>query len=85
MLIWLIDRSDVPDHPNLKVFMTHCGVSSVQEAAYVGVPLVGLPIFGDQVQNCKGVETAGVGVVLTFEEITSDSVISAVETVLQPR
>ncbi len=31
------------------VFMTHCGMHGVMEAIYHGVPMVGMPVFIDQV------------------------------------
>jgi UDP:flavonoid glycosyltransferase YjiC (YdhE family) len=36
-------------HPKVIVFMTHCGMHGVMEAIYHGVPMVGMPVFIDQV------------------------------------
>ena len=35
-------------HPNVKVFVTHCGMHGVIESLTFGVPMVGIPVFGDQ-------------------------------------
>ena len=35
--------------PRLKAFITHGGMNSILEALYFGVPLITLPVFGDQV------------------------------------
>ncbi|GAB0096857.1 UDP-glucuronosyltransferase 2B31-like [Sergentomyia squamirostris] len=53
-------QSDVLNHPNIKLFITHCGLMSVQEAAWFGVPIIGLPIFADQFLNIKVSVKAGV-------------------------
>jgi Glycosyl transferases, related to UDP-glucuronosyltransferase len=74
---------DVSDHKNLKVFMTHCGISSYQEAMHVGVPFIGIPIFGDQVHNCIRAVNSGAGVILDYDNITEDSVTWALKEVLQ--
>jgi hypothetical protein len=40
---------DVLGHSNTRAFMSHCGIHSVYEAAYHGVPLVGVPFMFEQV------------------------------------
>lgn len=47
---------DVLGHPNLRVFMTHCGVHSMWEAAFHGVPVVAVPFQFEQVKFglCRG-------------------------------
>ena len=42
-----------PAHPNVKVFISHCGMLGTQEALYAGTPMLGLPIFGDQPKNAQ--------------------------------
>ncbi|XP_069696750.1 UDP-glycosyltransferase UGT5-like [Periplaneta americana] len=43
-----LPQVDLLNHPNMRVFITHCGISSANEAAYSGVPVIGIPVFGDQ-------------------------------------
>ncbi|XP_059612716.1 uncharacterized protein LOC132259181 [Phlebotomus argentipes] len=56
-----IPQSDLLAHPNMKLFISHCGLLSTQEAAWYGVPILGLPVFGDQWQNIKLSTDHGVG------------------------
>ncbi|XP_055702672.1 UDP-glycosyltransferase UGT5-like [Phlebotomus papatasi] len=48
-----VPQSDLLEHPNLKLFISHCGLLSTQEAIWFGVPILGLPVFGDQFHNLK--------------------------------
>jgi len=44
---WIPQR-DILAHPNVKLFITHGGLLGTTEAIIEGVPVLGLPIFGDQ-------------------------------------
>lgn len=44
---WIPQR-DILAHPNVKLFITHGGLLGTTEAIVEGVPVLGLPIFGDQ-------------------------------------
>ena len=46
-----VPQQDILAHPNLKVFVTHGGLLSVQEALYHKTPLVGIPLGNDQRPN----------------------------------
>ena len=46
-----VPQQDVLAHQNLKVFVTHGGLLSVQEALYHSTPLVGIPLGNDQKPN----------------------------------
>jgi glucuronosyltransferase len=57
---WFPQR-DVLNHPNVKVFITQGGVQSTDEAVDSGVPLIGIPMMGDQFYNVKRYTDLGVG------------------------
>lgn len=51
LLVPQVDYNDVLGHPNARVFVSHCGLHSVYEAAYHGVPVVGVPFMFEQVRH----------------------------------
>jgi UDP:flavonoid glycosyltransferase YjiC (YdhE family) len=51
-------------HPNLRAFITHCGQNSLTEAAFAGVPVLGIPLFGDQLYNCWMAQHSKIGIQL---------------------
>jgi glucuronosyltransferase len=67
----------------VRLFITHGGLLSKQEAVHRGVPLVGIPIYGDQAFNVVKIVSAGLGVLLEFKNVTTGSVLWAVKEVLE--
>ncbi|CAH0599554.1 unnamed protein product [Chrysodeixis includens] len=49
---WLPQPS-VLAHPNIKLFITHGGQLSALEAVHAGVPMLAVPVFGDQPSNAE--------------------------------
>lgn len=69
---WL-PQDDILAHENIKLFISHGGLGGVAEAKYHGVPIVGVPIFGDQQGNIDAVVNDGWGIRLdltTLSEVT---------------
>ena len=44
-----LPQQDILAHKNLRLFITHCGMHGVMEAIFHAVPMVGMPVFVDQV------------------------------------
>ncbi|APO14006.1 EGT [Plodia interpunctella granulovirus] len=58
---WFSQR-EVLNHPHVRVFVTQGGVQSTDEAIDSGVPLIGLPMMGDQFFNVKRYTDLGIGI-----------------------
>ena len=72
-------QQDLLAHPNLKVFVTHGGLLSLQEAIFHQTPLVGVPLGNDQFQNILRAEENGYAVMLDWTNFTADSLYNAIE------
>jgi glucuronosyltransferase len=68
--------------PNVRLFITQGGLMSTQEAIDRGVPIVGIPIYGDQRYNLARAVSFGIGIQLDYENITTESVMWALNEVL---
>jgi glucuronosyltransferase len=67
----------------LKVFITHGGLLSIQESVYHGVPVIGIPIIGDQRMNVNAAVSAGYGYFLDLQLLEYDKLIlEAINTVI---
>lgn len=69
-------------HKNIKVFINHGGTLTTQEAIDKGVPLISLPIYGDQFLNIDKLEAKGVGVRLVYGTLTEKDVTEALAKVI---
>ena len=81
---WL-PQNDLLGHPKTKMFITHCGNNGQMEALYHGVPMIGFPIFGDQMYNCKRLDYHGYGVCLNSLDFKADDLVRAVNDIIQNR
>ncbi|XP_053630996.2 UDP-glycosyltransferase UGT5 isoform X1 [Cherax quadricarinatus] len=75
---WL-PQQDILAHKNVKVFITHGGLLSLQESIYHATPLLAFPIFSDQPKNALFIEEAGLGLKLAWNELTADSLLKALD------
>jgi glucuronosyltransferase len=69
-------------HPNVRAFITHGGLMGTMEAVYSGVPMVAIPLFGDQFHNVRNFEDEGIAVKLDYMSLTKDKVLTALREVL---
>ena len=73
-----VPQSDLLAHPNLKVFVTHGGLLSIQETLYHKVPIVGIPLGLDQKTNIMRAERNGFGIKLGLNELNREELVSAI-------
>ena len=67
-----VPQNDILGHSNMKLFITHCGMNSIIEAFYHGVPVIGFPHRADQLSNAALAKAKGVGEVIAIDNFTSD-------------
>lgn len=53
----------------LQVFVTHGGLLGTMEGVHTAVPMLGVPMFGDQLANIKNYVRRGIAIMVTVQEI----------------
>lgn len=84
-LVKWLPQNDLLGHPKTRAFITHAGSHGVYEGICNGVPMVMMPLFGDQMDNAKRMETRGAGVTLNVLEMTSDDLANALKKVINDK
>lgn len=69
-------------HPNVKLFITHGGLLGTTEAIYEGVPILAMPMFGDQITNIKSIIDKGAGEMLDYGDLNEDDLFAKVKSML---
>ena len=75
---WL-PQNDLLAHPNLKVFVTHGGLLSTQEALFHSIPLIGVPISNDQKPNLLRAQRHGYAIMLSLQTMTKEDLKSSIQ------
>ncbi|CAH2098355.1 unnamed protein product [Euphydryas editha] len=78
---WL-PQSDLLRHPKIKLFITQGGLQSTDEAITAGVPLVGVPMLGDQWFNVEQYVKLNIGKHISIETLTEDELTKVITTVI---
>ncbi|KAJ8708777.1 hypothetical protein PYW08_010159 [Mythimna loreyi] len=79
---WL-PQQDLLRHPKVKLFITQAGLQSTDEAITAGVPLIAIPMFGDQWYNSEKYEYFKIGKKLIMETLTVEHFKTSIETVIK--
>lgn len=80
-----VPQNDLLAHPQIKAFVYHCGMNGIWEAVYHGVPMVAVPLFGDQSDNAQRLVSRGMGVQVDITTLTSDKLAQAIRTVIDDK
>ncbi|XP_036622175.1 UDP-glucuronosyltransferase 1A3-like isoform X2 [Trichosurus vulpecula] len=84
-LVKWLPQNDLLAHPKTRAFITHAGSHGIYEGLCNGVPMVLMPLFGDQMDNAKRMESRGAGVTLNVLEMTSDDLSKALKKVINDK
>ncbi|KFB51597.1 hypothetical protein ZHAS_00019669 [Anopheles sinensis] len=78
---WL-PQNDLLAQPKVRLFITHSGLLSTQEAIWHGVPMIGFPVFADQFKNINYCMAKGVGKRLSIEHINTKELVDTIKEVM---
>nr|CAD7571088.1 unnamed protein product [Timema californicum] len=81
MIVSWLPQQDILGHPQTRVFFSHCGKQSVMEAVYHEVPIVAMPVFGDQIDVAGMLRAKGMGLVLD-KQAPEEEIIHALNEVI---
>lgn len=65
-------------HPNVKLFISHGGISGVYETVDAGIPVLGFPVFFDQSRNLANLVDAGMAIMMNLESLSKDKFMNAI-------
>lgn len=74
---WL-PQNDLLAHPNVKLFITHCGANSQYEALYHGVPMLNFPMTSEQHYNAARSQYKGYSLTLELRHFKPADVVHAI-------
>ena len=79
---WL-PQNDMLAQSKVKVFITHCGNNGQYEAIFHGVPMVGMPIYGDQHYNARRIVHKGYGLEVDIKSFTPPELVQSIREVME--
>lgn len=71
-------QNDILAHPNVKLFISHGGLMSTIETIYHGVPIIGMPVYADQLQNIPLAVQAGYALQVDFFNVIEKELSDAI-------
>lgn len=74
---WFPQR-DILLHPNVKLFISHGGISGVYETVDAGVPVLGFPLFYDQHRNIANLVDAGMAISMELLSVSTDIILNSI-------
>lgn len=75
----------LPAHPKAKVFLTHGGTHGIYEGICNGVPMLMIPLFGDQGDNVNRMVARGVAEKLSIYDMTTESLLTALNKIIHDK
>ncbi|XP_052591897.1 UDP-glucuronosyltransferase 2B17-like isoform X1 [Peromyscus californicus insignis] len=78
---WL-PQNDLLGHPKTKAFVTHGGANGLYEAIHFGIPMIGIPLFGEQYDNIAYMVAKGAAVELNIRTMSGSDLLNALKAVI---
>ena len=66
----------------MRAFISHGGVNSIHQSIYHAVPMVGIPVFGDQKDNFIRLNAKGMAVLVDIRSLEERTIYEAVVEVI---
>ncbi|XP_014669438.1 PREDICTED: UDP-glucuronosyltransferase 2B31-like isoform X1 [Priapulus caudatus] len=76
-------QNDLLGHSKVASFITHGGINGLWQAICHATPVVVMPIFADQFRNAHMAQERGIGEMIDFHTITTESLQSALRRVVE--
>ncbi|XP_077983441.1 UDP-glucuronosyltransferase 2C1-like [Glandiceps talaboti] len=76
-------QNDLLGNPRTKAFVSHGGMNGIYESLCHGVPMVGVPLYGDHHDNFARLTSKGMAVTVNIATLTSDELYKAITTVVE--
>ena len=77
-----VPQQAVLSHANVVLFVSHCGMNSINESLYFSKPILALPFFGDQHYNVARLVDIGVALKLNKQKFDSNEVTRKINSLL---
>lgn len=81
----MFPSSNLIEHEKVAAFLCHGGMLGMIEATAAGKPMIVVPFFGDQPSNAAAAAEAGIGIVLSYQDLTEDVLSEALQTVISDK
>ncbi|XP_046811242.1 UDP-glycosyltransferase UGT4 [Lucilia cuprina] len=82
MIQHLVPQTDILAHPHIRLFIMNGDIMGLQESIIRHVPLLGLPLFENEMENIMLAEKLQIGVRVDYTNLTESSLDWALETIL---
>ena len=78
-----VPQNDLLAHPNIRLFITHGGLSSTMEHVYHGKPAIIFPLAFDQPENAQIAADKGYGIHMELGQFDVDDLVSNINKIME--
>ncbi|XP_029971816.1 UDP-glucuronosyltransferase 1-1-like [Salarias fasciatus] len=81
MMSW-VPQNDLLAHPGARAFITHAGSHGLFEGLCHAVPMLMVPVTGDQPDNAHKMASRGVGAILNIMSVTTEDIVERLNEII---